>query len=510
MFRDGWLEVNAGGVTAEKERRLWTLLDMGGVQDYAVHDRNFDTALHAVVERVFLCKGPEGTLVPPPSAPRLATDEGLRKLFRDLGDLVQAGPPASPQEFLGYYSGRRLRVYERAVQSLQVQGLTPQDAYISFFVKAEKADTSEKVPVPRAIQPRSPRYNVEAGRYLKPIEHGVYEAINEMYGATVVCKGLNAVDRGSTLRRAWDSLRQPVAVFLDVSRFDQHVSVEALELEHTVYKRIYRGDRTLANLLKMQLRNMGFFRSGSKTLKYCVRGRRMSGDMNTAMGNVILMCLMMRHWITTSGVTATIADDGDDCCLFIERSDLDKINGPVPLVPFFLEMGFTLKVEGTTETFERIEFCQARPVFDGDRWVMVRGLSSLDKDRHSVTPIVGEKAWRKHRGSVAACGLALAGNMPVFGEFYLALGRGTDYGRSDELVTGMDYLARGLTGGFVPPSEDSRVSFWLAFGVLPDEQRALEAFYRSVEVTYPVSPDEVVMKSSPQFAYTVEELRRRE
>lgn len=508
-FRDGTLELDVGGVTAEKERSLYTFADLGGVTNYAVHGSDLQTTAHAVVERVFLCKGEGGALVAPPRAPRLGNDKKLRDRFRELGDTVKAGPPATPRQFLGYYRGRRLRVYERAVASLELRPLEAQDAYISAFVKAEKID-GDKVPsVPRLIQPRSARYGAALGEYLKPREHCVYASINEINGATVVCKGQNAVERAKTLRHAWESLRDPVAVFLDVSRFDQHVSVEALKLEHEVYKRIYRGDEYLEWLLSLQLVNRGFYRSGNMKLKYCVRGRRMSGDMNTAMGNVILMCTMMRHWIDTCGVAATFADDGDDCCLFVERSDLDKVVGGVcPIVPFFLEMGFTLKVDGHTDVFERIEFCQSHPVYDGTRWIMVRGLSCLDKDRHSVLPLRNEREWQKHRGSVAACGLALAGNMPVFGEFYLALGRGTDFGRSDELETGMDYLARGLTGGFVPPAPEARVSFWLAFGILPDEQLALEAFYRSVEVAYPASPVEVVMKSSPQVPYPVEELRR--
>lgn len=495
----------------EKERSLHTMLNLGGVVDCVVHGRDMWTMVHGITERVMLMRGKDGTLVDPPLAPRLSKDKKLRARFRELGDEVTSGPPATPGQFLGYYRGRRRQVYERAVDSLEIRPLEARDAYISVFVKAEKIDGNKPSSVPRVISPRDPRYGVCLGRYLKPREDSVYKAINKINGATVVCKGQNAVERAHTLRQAWESLRDPVAVFLDVSRFDQHVSVEALELEHEVYKRIYRGDKDLEWLLSLQLNNHGFFRSGNMKLKYRVRGRRMSGDMNTAMGNVILMCTMMRHWIDTCGVAATFADDGDDCCLFIERSDLGKVtDGACPIVPFFLEMGFTLKVDGHTDVFERIEFCQSHPVHDGTRWIMVRGLLCLDKDRHSVLPLRNEREWQKHRGSVAACGLALAGNMPVFGEFYLALGRGTDYGRSDALETGMDYLARGLTGGFVPPAPDARVSFWLAFGILPDEQLALEAFYRSVEVAYPASPPEVVMKSSPLVPYPVEELRRRE
>jgi len=477
---------------------MHSLLDLGGDVPYVVHDKDFDTAVHAVVERVFLRKGENG-LEPPPE-PTTLHDLDLIEIFHTLGSTTHTGPPMTDSQFLDCYGGRRRVVYEQAVKSLYVKPISRADAFIDFFVKAEKADAGAKIPVPRAIQPRAPRYNVCVGKYLKPREHDVYRAIDRMWanGASVVCKGKNAVERASILRERWESLTDPVAVFLDVSRFDQHVSYMALKLEHLVYERLYPGDETLRELLKWQLVNRGFFRSRAGKFKYKVRGRRMSGDMNTAMGNVILMCCMMLHWVRRSGVRATIADDGDDCCLFVERADLALVEGgPCPIIPFFKGMGFTLKVEGSTDVFERIIFCQSQPVYDGERWVMVRGLHCLDKDRLSVYPVIGEKHWAQLRAAIAGCGLALAGNMPVFGAYYDMLGRGVTPTRSDVLNTGMDYLARGMKGVRREPTSECRLSFWRAFGIVPEVQRAIEEVYDSTTVDYCViRPDEDKTKDS--------------
>jgi hypothetical protein len=83
-------------------------------------------------------------------------------------------------------------VYQRAVDSLRSEPVRRDDARIKPFVKAEKINVSKKPdPCPRLIQPRSPRYNVEVGVYLKPLERLVYRAIAKVWGGQTVLK-LNA------------------------------------------------------------------------------------------------------------------------------------------------------------------------------------------------------------------------------------------------------------------------------------------------------------------------------
>jgi hypothetical protein len=51
--------------------------------------------------------------------------------------------------------------------------------------------------------------------------------------------------------------------------------------------------KELAELLKWQLQNKGFARTIDGLIKYSVEGCRMSGDMNTALGNCTIMCALV-------------------------------------------------------------------------------------------------------------------------------------------------------------------------------------------------------------------------
>jgi hypothetical protein len=373
-------------------------------------------------------------------------------------------------------------VYAEAVESLKVREVERTDSFISGFIKKEKVNLTLKPdPVPRLIQPRSPRYNVEVGVYIKPLEHMLYDAIDEVYGAPTVAKGKNALQRGQMISDAWNDMTEPTALFMDASRFDQHVSRQALSWEHGIYLSLFENDRELRRLLSWQLDNVGYVRTPDGCVKYKVSGVRASGDMNTSLGNVLLMCALMHAYLTAHCANKfRLINDGDDCVVMVEREDVPNVRATCQ--KWFTEMGFTMKFEGDTTILEEIDFCQAHPVFDGERWVMCRDPRVvIDKDATSVLPLDTEKKWREHSSSVALCGLALAGNLPVFSAFYnmLLIGSG-----SRKLESGMDYLARGMTGGRSRPTEAARDSFDKAFGINPDEQIALEELYDTTHLTW--------------------------
>jgi hypothetical protein len=140
------------------------------------------------------------------------------------------------------------------------------------FVKAEKLNVSAKSdPDPRVIQPRSSRYCYAVGLYIKAVEHMLYKAIDSLFGARTVMKGLNADQRGAAFHEAWNRFKDPVAVGLDASRFDQHVSTALLQLEHSIYLACFDNDEELERLLNMQLVNRGFVRCAEGSIRYVVR-----------------------------------------------------------------------------------------------------------------------------------------------------------------------------------------------------------------------------------------------
>jgi hypothetical protein len=151
-----------------------------------------------------------------------------------------------------------------------------------------------------------------------------------------------------------------------------------------------------------------------------------------------------------------------------------------------------MKVEEPVDRFERVEFCQAHPVFDGEVWVMVRNYRTcLSKDACCVVKDYGwgvdAKRWL---ASVGECGLAMSGGIPVMQEYYSAFKRNGSAARNIACVdeTGMALLAKGLHREVRTPSETARVSFFEAFGLLPSAQEVLEGHLRGAEFDVPSSP----------------------
>lgn len=477
-----------------RPRQVPVFPGVSGSAVFGVHNNSINNGARALVERVFRSPDAEGRLQPPPpctARPHLA----LRGFKIALGRHLGVHRPISREQFLGYYSGRRLGVYQRAVASLEERPLTAGDFGVKkAFVKAEKINfTAKPDPAPRVIQPRDPRYNVEVGVYLRPLEHAIYKAIQEVFGGPTVMKGYTAEQVANNLRGMWDTFSDPVAVGLDASRFDQHVRPEMLEWEHSVYLQCFpKADRArLAWLLRGQIENKCYLQADDGRLRYRVRGSRMSGDMNTALGNCLIMCALVYRLGQERAVKLRLANNGDDCVVVMERRDLARFSQGIGA--WFRTYGFNMKVEEPVGVFERIEFCQAHPVYDGQVWVMVRNpATTLSKDAICVNRDYGHgPAAKKWLQAVGECGLAMTGGIPVVQEHYRAFLRHGMAGLGENAVvteTGMYMLARGMRREYQEPTDDARVSFWLAFGVSPTQQRAYEARLREVAFEVPHSP----------------------
>jgi hypothetical protein len=400
-------------------------------------------------------------------------------------------------EFLSRYNGRRRGVYENAVKQLLAEGLGRAGATLTSFVKAEKVLVTEEKPdpVPRLIQPRSPVFNAALGVHIAHLEKPIYRAIAEVMGGPTVMKGYNSKMTARHLRDAWDSFKHPVCVGLDASRFDQHVSPELLRWEHEVYLGCVPGqDRsTLRELLHMQLRNVGRIITDEGTIKYAVDGCRMSGDMNTALGNCLISCALGCTFMEERGIKGRFFNNGDDCLFIVEREDLGRLTN---LAGWYRGFGFTMKVEAPVMEFEQIEFCQTHPVWTPEGWVMVRNpRSALAKDATILLPVTNQKYAMGWYTAVGECGLSLSGGIPVFQEFYSALlraGGGVRIGRNDQMESGFFHLAAGMDRRYSDVHPRTRYSFWRAFGILPHAQEVLEETYRSTHLDGMISQGKVL------------------
>lgn len=471
-------------------RRFFQVVGFSLPNNYLVHNSSLNNLARGVLTRVLLVKGK------PSPKPAMGIYSERLRVFRSMVlKRFSTTTPVDRQEFVEYYKGRRRTLYQRAADSLLSSSIRPRDALVKAFVKAEFINSDDKPdPDPRVISPRDPRYNVEVGRYLRPIEHRIYSVIESIFGEPTVLKGYNAQDIGRIFSAKWDKYRDPVAIGLDASRFDQHVSVEALKWEHSVYNGIYQS-RELRKLLKWQLHNtvVGHCRDGK--LKYRTDGCRMSGDMNTALGNCLIMCALVHCYLQTRGIRGSLANNGDDCTVIIERKDLVKFQQG--LDEWFLEMGFSMKVEKPVYDIEGIEFCQTHPVFVAGSYIMVRNFpKSISKDCLSLKELNSAKVCRDWLDAVGQGGLSLTGGIPVYQDFYssyirIASGITVPKTRQSskrrhrapdvELTGGLAWLSKNMNRHYQQISPETRHSFYLAFGVTPDEQLNLESFYRGVQ-----------------------------
>ena len=407
--------------------------------------------------------------------------------------------PMTVRQFVDSYGGQKRKVYEAAANSLKDRPFNKRDAEVKVFTKDEYLKPGG---APRAIQPRSPRFNVQLGSYLKPIEHKVFEAIDTVFDGSgehrTVAKGMNMIKRGQVISKMWNSFADPVAIGLDASRFDQHIHELLLEFEHKHYEYFVEetgdGLPPLKYLLALTRNNKGSYKQRDGRIKYSVRGNRMSGDMNTSLGNILIMCALMHSFLREKGLLtkAKLLNDGDDCVLIMDRRNVSIFREG--LEQWFEEMGITMCYDGIYTSLEEVEFCQAHPVRnDEGGWMLVpRPTKRLYSDLVSTKPINSKKVYRKWLGAVAGCGAASSRGVPIFGSFYRWLGTGaTPYIPQDgdvyrdfrmSLIDGMNMQCR-------EPSLDERISFYFAFNITPKEQVMLEKYYDNLPAPVWTKPE---------------------
>jgi len=488
-----------------KKPRLYYQVRGGNGPDWDIPNNDIDSVSHAVLERVFFVKDGKGGFrrAPKPwdhssvssdpnplAASRKKIQDRLscfNSKMEEIANDTGKVSPISDEEFVSYYGGAKRKCYEAAVESLKYRELEKRDCRVKVFTKDEYRKPEG---APRAIQPRSPRFNVKLGRYIKHLEHKIFDAIDEIFDPTkrhrTVAKGMNMIERGNVIANMWNSFADPIAVGLDASRFDQHINTLLLRHEHNIYHMWSTGTGeglpNLRTLLASQLKNKGTYKGVDGKLRYSVNGCRMSGDMNTSLGNVIIMCSLMYAYFDHVKLKRQIQllNDGDDCVIIMDRRNLTQFQEG--LQDWFLEMGITMECDGIYKTLEEVEFCQSRPVKygeDGYRLVP-RPTKRLYSDLITTKTVSSKKVYGRQIGAIAGCGMASSGGLPIFQSFYKWLGRGAtpwipsqgDYYFKfrQELIDGLELKER-------EPTWSERISFYFAFDITPSEQIMLENYY---------------------------------
>jgi hypothetical protein len=245
-------------------------------------------------------------------------------------------------------------------------------------------------------------------------------------------------------------------------------------------------DPWFAELLSYQLKNYGV---SSKGIKYVALGKRMSGDMNTALGNCLLMILMVSTFM--GGHDYDLLDDGDDCLLIIEAEDLSWVENNI--YNEFLSYGHEVKVENVACCMEDVQWCQGKPVAYGPgKYKFVRDVDKvLSSSLIGVKYVDSDKSRRKLINTIGMGELVLNLGIPVLQSYALALMRNADTNdmiQLDEVDATYYRVYRELKRLNMkhlmrvdpkPVTPEARLSFFKAFGMDISKQLSLEKFFDS-------------------------------
>lgn len=504
-------DVSVKRVSGGKDpRKLYVRLEMGFKSGHVAPFVNgVENFIHAVVCRAKLVKR-DGVFQPRPPVGPGASYAPCLNAFRKLlahgatGPTLSSLKPLSRDEFVaGRASGVR-QVYKRALEErrFEMRGLRDLSK-LKGFVKVEKSAQPFQNPdgertsikAPRPVQPRDPAFNIELGRFTIPIEHHCFDDLADIcsyhYGGKllpVVMKCYTQERKAMIMRDHWERAGgdgRCIAIPLDQSGFDAHINDLALEFEHAVYAQ-YIKSKEMSRLLKAQLTNRVVARFRDGEVRTTLGPMRMSGDMNTSLGNCLISASLA--WLLVRSIpNASFVVDGDDTILFLPRKYASQVCARV--VEHYLEFGFDAVAEAPCDVFEQIEFCQSHPVFDGTSWRLVRNwFKAVTNDYSGFERLLSDDYFLEFMHAVGSCGMALCSGIPMLQEFYSF---GLRVGRKPKHMPWHDHTFRGvglfrqarLEGGFrrwTTVTSDARVSFWLAFGVTPDTQIAWEEKFRSM------------------------------
>lgn len=400
----------------------------------------------------------------------------LKTIARAIADSLPKVSPDHLSTWIEGYKGRKRTKYQNALDSLRITPYERRDGYVMAFVKPEKIPELKD---PRLIQARNARYNLLLGNYLKPIEHLLYRLKGKgrlrhiLPPSRCIAKGLNMLDRARLLKNKMARFTHPVVYSLDASRFDAHVHRMTLEVEHLIYRRYYKSPQ-LDALLSRQIHNRGRTAHG---IKYRCVGGRMSGDMNTALGNCLISLMMLASIMKGKGLKWDTLIDGDDTLLIVEQGAV------LDLESEYERLGFKIKLENCTTELRKVVFCQGSPIRTSD------GLKFVSIPRRVLArTCVGCKHWNsekfrpKYLSLLGYCNLALNMGVPVLQDFSLMLlrhGRGfpTRWEPSGLAIKALREERRTEIRP-MPITHEAREDFEEAFGISVMEQLVLEDVFR--------------------------------
>jgi hypothetical protein len=303
------------------------------------------------------------------------------------------------------YMGRWRAKYQYAQQEYHNQGVQSYHSRLTLFPKDDlEMGVPEKAP--RAIQFRHPVFMLEQARYTKSIEKWFY-TIKDQFNTKIIGKS-DPFTIAKILMEKAGNFTDPIFLLLDASKFDSCVDIEWLkfctEFYLTLFPKIYH--RKIRWLWSKTYVNYGSTKQG---LKYKTNGTRMSGDMDTGLGNSIIMYTMLISYLARVGISKySVLVNGDDSIVVIEKKDEIKSQD----LTYFKEAGFNMKYEVAYE-IGKAEFCQSRLIETDYGYTMARNPYRVMGRTSWTTTARKKKYYRAFINTLGLCERAASWGVPI-------------------------------------------------------------------------------------------------
>jgi len=381
------------------------------------------------------------------------------------------------QQVVNSYKGRHRIKYFRAMVELNTRSLNRTDFYNRGFVKPDKEQESDLTKAGRLIQFMRPTGALEMGRFTHAVEMQVY-SLQDGYDTKIFGKGGNLHDIAEDLNNKREHFHDPIFLLLDASKFDAHVSAELLRLVAEWYPSLLTHP-TEQNYVKwMWSHTYTNYGSTQNGLRYRTHGTRMSGHMDTGLGNSLIMYAMLTAYMATKQITKySMSVNGDDSVIVIERADLTAAKD----ISFLKDCGFNMKFEHT-DNFSHMDYCQTRPVKTKYGWVLARSPERMLRRIGWSSNLFGARRGRDFLYSLGKGEKAINYGLPIgyaLGQKLLDAapnGRLLPLDRKKYIsYTRQRYWA---TGREAVIDRETRESFAEAWGMSPEEQELVERSLR--------------------------------
>lgn len=400
----------------------------------------------------------------------------------------------STTEYLGKFTGAR---YNRLAQSINKQYVRGSMSWgVTGFVKCDKYDEHTALnKAPRMIQFRDPAVNAELGKFMGPIEHELLLGPGLGPSGTPECsKGMNLTQRAQVWAQKRSTIRDPVCLLADFSKFDAHVHTHVLELEHAVW-------RQMAALPLKMLDKQRINYGTAAGHKYTAVGTRMSGDRNTGGGNSIINVLIVRSIAALANVEIEFICDGDDSMIWVSREHKSKLvkwlDVCVPRV-----FGMRLEIEVALRQADE-EYCHTALAYDDNAQpiCIVDPLRTLTRLCWTINKCGRAQIGKIFVGNLVALYLMYP-NTPILSRCSYALlnSMGALEVRAEDAVVCANYVLGGedwwtaekqryainahqtllgkvrtvLPRRYLQVSEDARSQVFSSFRIAPEEQIMIE------------------------------------